>query len=510
MSDRSDREVEERFHEEHPEASMRRREFLTKTAALAGLGGLAAALPAKSLISAAARAQARSSAMPSPRNMPIDTIIVLMMENRSYDHYFGWYAKGDGRNAGLSYPDDQGVMHPTHDLAPDFQGCGFNDPNHEWEGARVEYDNGALDGFYKASDAYALGYYLEHDIPFIPKAARSFTLYDRYFASLLGPTWPNRLYQHSAQSGGEKENASPQDAANAYEAGGLYRWETIWDRLLQQGVDCRYYHSDLPFIGVFGKRFAGITRSVSEFYADAAAGQLPRVAFVDPPFLDGGGGRGLSGDEHPHGDIRIGQAFMSSIVHAFMDSPQYRRGALFVNYDEWGGFFDHVSPAFVPDDRSSPNLDDNFGITGFRIPGVVISPYARSGKVSHMQVTHESILKLISYRFGLGHLNKRHRYASNIGRSLNWDHPQFTPPELPVVLPPAGVLACDLQQSAGGSAAESKAYTRQEREEGLHIGDPIMIEYFQNLGYRAEPAKPEDLFTDPEAVRRLRRLWGSA
>src|SRR2546430_229677 len=215
---------------------------------------------------------------------------------------------------------------------------------------------------------------------------------------------------HSAQSGVNKANASPQEAVQAYATGqGLYEWETIWDRLLQQGISCAYYFSDQPFIGVFGKRFAGITRPVSEFYADAAAGRLPHVCFVDPPFLDGSGGDGLSGDEHPHGDIRIGQAFMSDVTHAFLNSPQFRTGAMFINYDEWGGFFDHVSPVHVPDDRASSNLEDDFGITGFRIPGVAISPYAPRPPVSHMQVTHESILKLISHRFGLGDLNKRHR-----------------------------------------------------------------------------------------------------
>ena len=170
---------------------------------------------------------------------------------------------------------------------------------------------------------------------------------------------------------------------------------------------------------------------MAEFYADAASGTLPNISFVDPPFLDGGGGDGLSGDEHPHGDIRIGQAFMSDIVHAFMWSPQWQRGAMFVNYDEWGGFFDHVSPVAVPDDRASNDINENFGITGFRVPGVAISPYARRGYVSHATVTHESILKLISYRFGLGYLNKRHRYASNIGRTFDWENPDFSVPNLP-------------------------------------------------------------------------------
>ncbi len=504
----SEREDLERLREERPDAYLRRREFLAQAAAIAGLAGLETLLPVDTLLSAAARSQARrGGALPSPRNMPIDTFCVLMMENRSYDHYFGWYEKGDGRNH-LRYPDGHGGFGKTHRLAPDFQGCGFEDPDHSWHGGRVQYDRGRLDGFLIASDAYALGYYLEQDIPFIPHAAKAFTLYDRYFASLLGPTWPNRLYMHSAQCGGRKSNDGVADALNQGLLGdGLYRWETIWDRCLQAGVSCAYYVSDQPFIGVFGKRFVPIVRPASQFAADAAAGRLPHVSFVDPPFLDGGGGHGLSGDEHPHGDIRIGQAFMSEIVHAFMSSPQFRRGALFINYDEWGGFFDHVAPVLVPDDRSSRKLSDNFGITGFRIPGVVVSPYARAGEVSHMTVTHESILKLISYRFDLGYLTKRHRYASNIGHSLDWKHPRFEPPDLPRVLPPVGVLPCDLQRSRGGAEAEARA-TREARErEGIEIGDPRMIEYFHALGYPAGPADPERIFSDPEAVRRVRSLW---
>jgi len=100
--------------------------------------------------------------------------------------------------------------------------------------------------------------------------------------------------------------------------------------MIAQGLSVTYYFSDLPFIGVFGPRYLSIIKPVSEFYADAAAGRLPNLAFVDPMFLDGGGGRGLSGDEHPHGDIRIGQAFMADIVHSFVSSPQFRTGAMFI------------------------------------------------------------------------------------------------------------------------------------------------------------------------------------
>ncbi len=97
---------------------------------------------------------------------------------------------------------------------------------------------------------------------------------------------------------------------------------------------------------------------------------------------------------------------MSDIVHAFLESPQYERGAMFVNYDEWGGFFDHVAPPHVPDDRGNrKDLAEDWSLCGFRVPGIAISPFTKGGGVSHMTVTHESILKLISYRFGLGYLN---------------------------------------------------------------------------------------------------------
>jgi phospholipase C len=482
---------------------MRRREFLAKTAAVAGAAGLASAWPVDALVHHAGRVQT-AAPFPSPSNMPVDTFVVLMQENRSFDHYFGWHPDADGRNAGLSYPGDNGVQQPTHSLAPDFQGCAFEDPDHSWEGGRQQFNGGVLDGFRRSpNDDYAIGYYERGDIPFLPALADNFTLYDRYFCSLLGPTWPNREYMHSATSGGNKKNASVSDVVAGLSNGGLYRWETIWDLMMAAGLSVTYYYSDLPFTALFGPRLVAISKPVSQFYADAAAGTLPNLAFVDPMFLDGGGGNGLSGDEHPHGDIRIGQAFMADVVNAFISSPQFRRGAMFINYDEWGGFFDHVSPRFVPDDRSSSNLDENFGITGFRIPGVAISPYARRGHVSHMTVTHESILKLVAYRFGLGYLSKRHRYASNIGRSFDWEHPNFDPPSLPHPAAPV-TTSCSAQGFSATKGGEDAAARRAEEGEGLHIGSPEMLTYFEHLGYPAGPAKPDQIFSSPDStVQRL-------
>jgi phospholipase C len=490
------REGEERFAAEHPAEHLRRRDFIARTAALAGAAGVGAALPLDSLISAAATKQVRAP-YPKPRDMPINHFVVLMMENRSFDHYFGWRSDVDGRNAGLKYPDDQGNLHPTHALAPDFQGCAFGDPDHSWDAGRVQYHHGKLDGFFKASDEYALGYYLKQDLGFIPQLAKAFTLYDRYFCSILAGTYPNRHYQWSAQCGGQTSNVIP--------AGSLgNKWETIFDRATAQGLSVRYYNSDLPFAALYGSRATSWIRPIAEYYDDAATGNLPNIAFVDPPFLDGGGGDGLSGDEHPHGDIRIGQFFMSEVVKAFLDSPNFRHGAMFVNYDEWGGFFDHVSPRFVPDDRRHKKLSKDFGVTGFRVPGVAISPYARRGHVSHTTVDHVSILKMISYRFGLGYLTKRHRYASDIGRTFDFSNPNYDVPALPSPLPPVTVPCSSQAKSPAGEAATRRA----ERDEGGSLGD--IAEYAESLGIDVKPATPDRVFAHPGRAKELGELWRAA
>jgi phospholipase C len=487
IDDRPTNEAEERLAAEEPESFLRRREFLAKTAAAAGVAGLATVLPVDKLVSLAAEQQTRA-AFPSPRNLPLDNVVVLMMENRSFDHYFGGFAGADGKNKGLSYPDADGKSHKTHYLPPDYQGCGYEDPDHSFEGGRTQYNNGKLDGFYKASDEFAIGYYKEKDIEFLSPAAHAFTTYDRYFCSILSSTYPNRHYMISAQCGGQKKNELPTDSLGN-------QWETIFDRAKARGVDAAYYVVDLPVPALYGARGLEWVRPIERFYEDAAAGTLPKIAYVDPPFLDGGGGDGLSGDEHPHGDVRIGQAYMAEIAHAFMESPQWKHGALFINYDEWGGFFDHVSPVIVPDDLARKNLDESFGITGFRIPNTVISPFAKRGHVSHATITHESILKLISYRFGLGYLNTRHRYASQIGRTLQWDKPNREVPDLPSPTPPATTM-CSAQGLGRSEADEAE----ELRKEGPGLG-AIGTYAEEVLGYEIKPATPERVFRDPGRVK---------
>ena len=473
------------------EPTLRRRDFLARTASVAGLAGLSS-LPAGTLIAEAATKQ--RAGLPAPRNLPLDHIVVVMMENRSFDHYFGWLEGADGDQT-QAYRDPSGALVRTRhasSLEAEWQGCGHPDPGHGWEEGRAQLDGGFLAAG-SSNDEFALTYYDEGDIEFLHAAAREYTVYDRFFCSILSSTWPNRYYKWSAQSGGRKDNTPP------LETGGN-QWETIFDRALGRGVDARYYNSDLPFSAVWGARGATWTRPLAEYYADCALGTLPNVAFVDPPFRDGGGGDGISADEHPHGDVRLGQAWMADVVRAFVCSKCYRRGALFVVYDEWGGFFDHVRPPRVRDARASSDPNEDFGQMGFRIPAVAVSPFARrrrgrDTRVRHAALGFESILKLISYRFGLGSLTTRDKYATNIGETFNWAHPRFEAPDLP---DPEHVASRPCSLGGGDVLTDESA--------AAHVSDLAALEDLADrFGVPTGDGKVSDLFTKPDAIRRAAR-----
>ena len=375
-----------------------RREFLAGTAgavALAAVGSTAA----------------EAATLPAPDQSGIDHIVVVMMENRSFDHYLGWLPGADGRQAGLTFTDKNGVAHQTHHLTVP-HGCGFSDPDHSYDGGRVEFNNGACDGWLRAgdNDALSIGYFEADDLGFYGSAARDWTVCDRYFAAMMAPTFPNRFFLHAAQT--DRTTTSVDKLATM---------PAIWDRLADAGVSGRYYFSDVPYTALWGVRHLGISRLIGEFYADAAAGRLPSVSFVEPAFL-GEAVAGLAQDEHPLADIRLGQHFLDGVYNAVVSSPNWPRTALVITYDEWGGFFDHVPPPVGPD----PNPDLGAGLRGFRVPCLVVSPRSPRATVAHGLYDHTSILKMIEWRFGLPPLTVRDAAANNLAEVLDF----ATPPRL--------------------------------------------------------------------------------
>ena len=394
------------------------------------------AVLAKGGVDAGHNGHGHDKSLPPAARSGIEHVVVVMMENRSFDHFLGWLPNADGMQAGLSYTDDSGATFPTAPLAPDYMGCDHPDPDHSWMGGRVEYDGGAMDGFLRAgmNDQYAIGYYTEADRPFFSAFARTFTTCDRFFASILGPTYPNRIFQHAAQT---------DRLDNTLDISTL---PTIWDRLAENDVSARYYFSDVPFLLLWGAKYLPILGTYDEFLADAAAGTLPSVSFVDPRFINDE--TGTSGSDHPHADVRVGDAFLAETFDAVAHSPNWSSTVFIVTYDEWGGFFDHVAPprAAAPNDVD-PDLVGGQALLGLRVPVVVASPFTRGDPANPRVVStvfdHTSVLKLIEWRWHLRPLTARDASGDvgNLVTALDFAHPDTSVPDLPLPSPPV-VLPC--------------------------------------------------------------------
>ncbi|MEP6822067.1 MAG: alkaline phosphatase family protein [Chthoniobacterales bacterium] len=371
---------------------------------------------------------ANAQTLPPPNAAGFEHVVVVMMENRSFDHFFGWLPGANGQQAGLTYLDSQGNSHPTHSLSPDYQGCGFLDPGHSYSNGRVQYHNGGADGWLlegSGNDTYAIGYYGETDPSFLAPAAQAFTICDNYFAGILSATFPNRIYMHAAQTDRLDNDLTVTSTL-----------PTIWSRLEEKGYSGRYYFSDEPFLSLWGARYQNISKPFTQFLADAQNGTLPNVSFIDPRF--GGEEQGTSNDDHPHADIRNGEAFLNQVYDALRTSPNWSKTVLVINYDEWGGFYDHVPPPLAPIPTASAAAGDTDGRLGFRVPCVVISPYARRGYIAHAQYDHTSILRMIEWRFGLPPLTVRDETANNLAEVLNFAQPEFTAPVFTVPPGPFG------------------------------------------------------------------------
>ena len=364
-----------------------------------GAAGTAATAVAAS--SAMTAASANTPTLPAPDASGIDHIIVVMMENRSFDHFVGWMPGADGKQGGLRYTDRYGIPHSTYHLT-DFQGCGHPDPDHSYEGGRIQYNGGKNDGWLRAgeNDEFAIGYYDSTDLDFWRQAGPDWTVCDRYFAATMAETYPNRFYQHAAATD-RIHNSTVTSTL-----------PTIWDQLATAGVSGKYYYGDIPFTALWGTKYQGISRPYSEFLSDASAGALPAVSFVDPRFTDEGSG--TSGDDHPHADIRSGETFLAEVYNAVTSGPGWANTLLVVNYDEWGGFYDHVAPTTAPD--TSPET----ALRGFRVPSLVVSPRARRRYVAHDIYDHTSILKAIEWRWNLAPLTPRDQAARNIAEVLDF------------------------------------------------------------------------------------------
>jgi len=382
---------------------------------------------------------------PLGTDIPVDHVILLMMENRSFDHYFSQLPAAGQTDvtvapAGWTNPNASGTAVPRmHDTTY----C-VEDTNHGWNGSHRQWNNGAMDGFLVTNDPggdRSLAYQDATDIPFYYGLATTFAIADHYHCSLLGPTMPNRHYSMAATSFGFTYNTvlSNDSATNPL--------NNIFRRLDAAGLDWKEYSGGLRtlatflYYGILRRQTAPHLATLAQLTSDMAAGTLPPFALVEPDFSGTGGDRY---DEHPPGTPQAGEVWVESIVRALFASPAWSRTVLFITYDEHGGFADSVPPprACPPDDLVPVRYDGDAGTNvptgeafdrlGFRVPFIVVSPYAKRHFVSHTTYDHTSILRFIEARFGLPAMTRRDANATPPFDMFDFQNPPFvTPPTLP-------------------------------------------------------------------------------
>jgi phospholipase C len=401
-------------------------------------------------------AETQGASRPSGDAIPVNHILVMMMENRSFDHYFQKlpeYGQPDVEVAppGYTNPDtsDQPVA-PFHDTTY----C-FVDTNHEWDGSHAQVNGTAMDGFFATNDMWhevpvhgtldmisgkrALGYYDQTDLPFYYFLANEFAIADHYHCSLLGPTWPNRMYLYAASSFGMAENSFVTPDV------------TLFDYLELREVDWKIYASGTPGIGIFLDTFLKYRdehlKSIDDYFADAAAGTLPQVAFIDPKI---GQESYDQNDEHPPAMAPIGERLVATVVDALTKSPNWPSSALFLTYDEHGGLYDHVvpPPACPPDDLGptvgGAPAGGAFDQLGVRVPLLVVSPFAKKHFVGHHTYDHTSIIRFIQARHVIPALTGRDANAEAPWEMFDFEGaPHATPPAITIpVVDQAKLDAC--------------------------------------------------------------------
>lgn len=361
----------------------------------------------------------------------ITTMVFMMMENRSYDHYLGarsWLENlpGNGLVDGMSNPNTQGELIAPFPTTADTY-CTDKDPPHGWDPSRVQFDDGANDGFVLAQEqkhgagSYDPMQYMKREhLPVTWALADAYTSCDRWHCSLLGPTLPNRMYWHAATSNGATNNQ--QVLEGAFEG-----VTTIYHRLSDAGVDWGYYYGDVPVLSVGLGDFPNIEdyvhRFMYDFLDDAAAGTLPPIVYIDPNFS--------ANDDHPPHHPLLGQQLISTVYTALATSPQWNNCLLVLAYDENGGFFDHMAPPTTADERAA----DGFGQMGFRVPTIVAGPYAKQGYVSSVLYDHCSALKHIENVHGLETLNERTAAANDLVDCIDLERLANNDPLPPIELP---------------------------------------------------------------------------
>lgn len=376
----------------------------------------------------------------------IEHIVIYMQENRSYDHYFGMSGLGDGLTIGPngkptnSNPDLQGKPYVLT-KATEFCDAGPA-TSQSWNASHISWNGGAMDGFIRAGNG-AVGemtYWEPADLPFYDSLAHTFPICDRWFCSLLGQTFPNRRYLQAATSLGIVSTDVAEVLATPNAPNGI-----IWDRLNGAGISWVDYAYDVADILLFPNFYTANkdhVHTIDQFLVDCANGTLPQVSIISP-------GNSAYSEERPN-DIQLGEAYSATVIDAVLQSPDWSTTALFFTYDEHGGYYDHVPPppAIAPDSIAPritvpPDQPGGFDRYGMRVPGFVVSPFARADYVSHVVHDHTSILKFVETKWNLEAMTYRDANADDLLDCFDFDAVAFRePPTLAAPGIPASGSTC--------------------------------------------------------------------
>lgn len=359
-------------------------------------------------------------------NTPIEHLVVLMQQNRTFDHYFGTYPGGDGLPSGVCIPFS--VLKPQTEECTEPYYLGDDqsaDLSHDSEDFRHQFNGGAMDGFVQAlrlkkqDGALAMAHYDGRDLPYYWNLADEFVLFDRFFSSAhAGSIW-NRLFWVAGRAVGE-EHRIPQD--------GYRGLPTIFDRLEAKGISWKFYVNnydpelnyrslkDSPFIHpqvqwvpllsfdrfIDDPKLSSRIVDMSEYFEDLRNRTLPAVSYV----------LALGATEQPPAHPEKGQRFVRKVLQPLISSELWRSSAFILTYDDWGGWYDHVPPPQV----------DKYGY-GFRVPTLLVSPYAKRGYVDSTTLDATSILKFIEQNYGLEPLAERDAHANSIAGAFDFTKP---------------------------------------------------------------------------------------
>jgi phospholipase C len=377
----------------------------------------------------------------------IQHIVFIVKENRTFDHYFGTFPGVDGATSGVISTGARIPLRHAPDRMP-------RDVGHSWTDAHEAMDNGKMDRFDLIGGANVNGdflsmtQYVAADIPNYWRYAEHFAMADRMFSTLAGPSFPNHLYTVASQSGGAIDNpvstpwgcdSEAGTTVEVMDAKGVvtrqfpcFDFPTIADGLEAAGVTWRYYAPQQGQPGYIWSALDAISHirrgplwtarvpPETQFLKDVARGALPAVSWLIPDFAQSEHPTGFAGQT---GGVSVceGENWTVQQINAVMQSPAWPTTAIVVTWDDFGGFYDHMTPPWV----------DGYGF-GPRVPLIVISPYTKEGIVSHTIYEFASIVQFIEVRFNLKPLGHRDEVANSLLDMFDFSQAPAPPLILPV------------------------------------------------------------------------------